>query len=64
MRYSFPLIAALAATATANVSEEKREPKLFTLETAPGETVEVTEDEKFQMIDVCPQPAITFSFLD
>lgn len=52
MRYSIPLVAALAATVSATGSDEKRETKLFTLETAPGETVEVTEDEKFQMIDV------------
>lgn len=52
MRYSIPLVAALAAASSATGSDEKRETKLFTLETAPGETVEVTEDEKFQMIDV------------
>lgn len=54
MRYSIPLMAALAASATATPAEAmgKRAEKLFTLETAPGETVEVTEDEKFQMIDV------------
>ncbi|CAG7558795.1 unnamed protein product [Fusarium equiseti] len=51
MRYSVPLMAALAATATATAPSEKRTEKLFTLETAAGETVEVTEDEKFQMID-------------
>ncbi|KAH7186211.1 uncharacterized protein B0J16DRAFT_400232 [Fusarium flagelliforme] len=51
MRYSVPLMAALAATATATAPSEKRAEKLFTLETAAGETVEVTEDEKFQMID-------------
>ncbi|RGP79803.1 bacterial leucyl aminopeptidase [Fusarium longipes] len=54
MRYSIPLMAALAASATATAPAEamnKRADKLFTLETAPGETVEVTEDEKFQMID-------------
>jgi leucyl aminopeptidase len=55
MRYSIPLMAALAASATATApadAMEKRAEKLFTLETAPGETIEVTEDEKFQMIDV------------
>ncbi|RFN48845.1 bacterial leucyl aminopeptidase [Fusarium flagelliforme] len=51
MRYSVPFMAALAATATATAPYEKRAEKLFTLETAAGETVEVTEDEKFQMID-------------
>ncbi|KAJ4115321.1 hypothetical protein NW768_011173 [Fusarium equiseti] len=51
MRYSVPLMAALAATATATAPSEKRAEKLFTLEIAAGETVEVTEDEKFQMID-------------
>lgn len=59
MRYSIPLVAALAATVSANSSEEKGETKLFTLETAPGETVEVTEDEKFQMIDVSGQITLT-----
>lgn len=57
MRYSVPLLTALAASATATApadAVEKRGEKLFTLETAPGETVEVTEDKKFQMIDVCP----------
>lgn len=54
MRYTVPLMAALAAsaTATAPIGAGKRTQKLYTLETAPGETVEVTEDEKFQMIDV------------
>lgn len=54
MRYTVPLIAALAATASATAPEDvKREnTELFTLEIAPGETVEVTEDEKFRMIDV------------
>ncbi|KAK2673962.1 hypothetical protein RAB80_011505 [Fusarium oxysporum f. sp. vasinfectum] len=53
MRYTVPLMAALAAsaTATAPIGAGKRAQKLYTLETAPGETVEVTEDEKFQMID-------------
>ncbi|RBR23764.1 uncharacterized protein FIESC28_03380 [Fusarium coffeatum] len=51
MRYSVPLMAALAASATATAPPQKRAEKLFTLETAAGETVEVTEDEKFQMID-------------
>jgi leucyl aminopeptidase len=54
MRYTVPLMAALAAsaTATAPIGSGKRAQELYTLETAPGETVEVTEDEKFQMIDV------------
>ncbi|KAL4724349.1 hypothetical protein ACLX1H_008963 [Fusarium chlamydosporum] len=55
MRYSVPLLTALAASATATApadAVEKRGEKLFTLETAPGETVEVTEDKKFQMIDL------------
>ncbi|KAK0388904.1 hypothetical protein NLU13_2481 [Sarocladium strictum] len=53
MRYTVPLIAALAATASATAPEDvKREnTELFTLEIAPGETVEVIEDEKFRMID-------------
>ncbi|KAG5795856.1 hypothetical protein H9Q69_005074 [Fusarium xylarioides] len=53
MRYTVALMAALAAsaTATAPIGAGKRAQKLYTLETAPGETVEVTEDEKFQMID-------------
>lgn len=47
-------MAALAATAAANGPvAEKRAEKMYTLELGPGETVEVTEDEKFQMIDVC-----------
>ena len=58
MRYSVPLMAALAATATATAPPQKRAEKLFTLETAAGETVEVTEDEKFQMIDVSISPPI------
>jgi leucyl aminopeptidase len=48
-------MAALAATAAANgpaAAVEKRAEKMYTLELGPGETVEVTEDEKFQMIDV------------
>lgn len=54
MRYSLPIMAALAATAAANGPVvEKRAEKMYTLELGPGETVEVTEDEKFQMIDVC-----------
>ena len=50
MRYSVPLVAAFAASASAVAPSEK----MYTLETAPGETVVVTEDEKFQMIDVGP----------
>lgn len=55
MRYTVPLVVALAASVSAAVPKapiEQRADKLFTLEIAPGETVEVTEDEKFQMIDV------------
>ncbi|KFA60329.1 hypothetical protein S40285_07660 [Stachybotrys chlorohalonatus IBT 40285] len=48
MRYAAPLVAALAATATATTAPIA---KLFTLEVAPGEVVTVTEDEKFRMID-------------
>ncbi|KAK7408933.1 hypothetical protein QQX98_008877 [Neonectria punicea] len=51
MRYTTPLIAALAASASATAPPAERAEKLFTLEIAPGKTVEVTEDEKFQMID-------------
>jgi hypothetical protein len=36
---------------------EERAVKMYTLETAPGETVEVTEDEKIQMIDVGAYPS-------
>lgn len=55
MRYTVPLVVALAASVSAAVPSAplgERADKLFTLEIAPGETVEVTEDEKFQMIDV------------
>lgn len=55
MRYTVPLVVALAASVSAAVPKaplRERADKLFTLEIAPGETVEVTEDEKFQMIDV------------
>ncbi|KAH7305869.1 hypothetical protein B0I35DRAFT_399807 [Stachybotrys elegans] len=48
MRYSTALIAALAATASATTAPL---PKMYTLEIAPGETIEVTEEEKFKMID-------------
>ncbi|KAJ4180328.1 hypothetical protein NW767_012317 [Fusarium falciforme] len=54
MRYTVPLVVALAASVSAAVPRAplgERADKLFTLEIAPGETVEVTEDEKFQMID-------------
>ncbi|KAM5345945.1 hypothetical protein ACJ41O_011806 [Fusarium nematophilum] len=53
MRYATPLLAALAVSASASAvpAVQERADKLFTLEIAPGETVEVTEDEKFQMID-------------
>ncbi|KAH7239850.1 hypothetical protein FSOLCH5_014226 [Fusarium solani] len=54
MRYTVPLVVALAASVSAAVPRAplgERADKLFTLEIAPGKTVEVTEDEKFQMID-------------
>ncbi|KAI6779281.1 uncharacterized protein J7T54_001011 [Emericellopsis cladophorae] len=54
MRYSIPIVAAFAASASCMAPSEaleERAVKLYTLETAPGETVEVTEDEKIQMID-------------
>ena len=58
MRCAIPLMAALAASATATspaAANEKRAEKIYTLEIGPGKTVEVTEDEKFQMIYVsCP----------
>lgn len=50
---------AASATATAPIGAGKRAQKLYTLETAPGETVEVTEDEKFKMIDV--RSRVTYS---
>ena len=61
MRYTAPLIAALAATASATApasSLEQRKTTLYTLELAAGETVEVDEDTKFQMIDVSPSIAL------
>lgn len=58
MRYTVPLLSALAAFVSAAApasSLQEREPKLYTLEIGPDKTVEFTEDEKFQMIDVsCP----------
>lgn len=55
MRVTVPLAATLAAVASATASQSTKDHggKLYTLEIAPGQTVEVTEDEKFQMIDVC-----------
>ncbi|GKT52456.1 leucine aminopeptidase 1 [Colletotrichum spaethianum] len=51
MRFT-PLLAALAATSAISSSVEPRDPsKLFTLEIAPGETVIVTEEEKWEMMD-------------
>ncbi|OBR12861.1 Peptide hydrolase [Colletotrichum higginsianum IMI 349063] len=51
MRFA-PLLAALAASSAAGSSVEPRDPnKLFTLELAPGETVTVTEEEKWKMMD-------------
>ncbi|KAK2059569.1 peptidase family M28 [Colletotrichum caudatum] len=46
------LLAALAVSSAAGSSVEPRDPnKLFTLETAPGQTVTVTEEEKWEMMD-------------
>ncbi|GKT59674.1 bacterial leucyl aminopeptidase [Colletotrichum tofieldiae] len=51
MRFT-PLLAALAVSSAAGSSVEPRDPnKLFTLEVAPGETVTVTEEEKWEMMD-------------
>jgi hypothetical protein len=50
MRFSTPLMAAFAASASATAPMERT--TMFTLEVAPGETIEVTEEEKFKMIDV------------
>ncbi|KZL72537.1 peptidase family m28 [Colletotrichum incanum] len=51
MRFT-PLLAALAMSSAAGSSVEPRDPnKLFTLEIAPGETVTVTEEEKWEMMD-------------
>ena len=52
MRYSSALVAALAASASATAPMERA--KLVTLEFAPGDTRVVTEDEKFELIDVRP----------
>ncbi|CAG9988192.1 unnamed protein product [Clonostachys byssicola] len=49
MRYLGPILAALAATASATAPLARE--KLYVLEVAPGEVIEVTEDEKFKMID-------------
>ncbi|KAK1489315.1 peptidase family M28 [Colletotrichum cuscutae] len=47
-----PLLAALAASSAAGSFVEPRDPnKLFTLEIAPGQTVTVTEEEKWEMMD-------------
>lgn len=51
MRFS-NLLAALAASSVAAEPIKRDETKLFTLETAPGETVTVTEEEKWEMMDV------------
>ncbi|KAK1480912.1 peptidase family M28 [Colletotrichum tamarilloi] len=46
------LLAALAASSAAGSFVESRDPnKLFTLEIAPGQTVTVTEEEKWEMMD-------------
>ncbi|KAK1624372.1 peptidase family M28 [Colletotrichum phormii] len=51
MRFT-PLLAALAASSVTGSFVEPRDPnKLFTLEIAPGETVTVTEEEKWEMMD-------------
>jgi leucyl aminopeptidase len=44
MRYTAPLIAALAATASATTAPISRAAKVYTLEIAPGETIEVNEE--------------------
>ncbi|EFQ33943.1 peptidase family M28 [Colletotrichum graminicola M1.001] len=45
-------LAALAVSSAAGSSVEPRDPKrLFTLEIAPGQTVTVTEEEKWEMMD-------------
>jgi leucyl aminopeptidase len=56
MRYTAPLIAALAASASATTAPIGRGAKVYTLETAPGQTIEVTEEEKFKLIDVSRHP--------
>lgn len=51
MRFSAPVLAAFAASASATTAPIQRA-TLFTLEIAPGEIITVTEDEKFALIDV------------
>jgi bacterial leucyl aminopeptidase len=51
MRFSAPVLAAFAASASATTAPIQRT-TTFTLEVAPGEVIEVTEDEKFALIDV------------
>lgn len=52
MRFT-PLLAAFAASSAVGSFVEPRDPnKLFTLEIAPGQTVTVTEEEKWEMMDV------------
>lgn len=53
MRFSAPVLAAFAASASATTAPIQRT-TMFTLEVAPGETIEVTEEEKFDLIDVSP----------
>lgn len=59
MRCYTPLVAALAACVSATAPAE-RSTKMFTLETAPGKTVEVTEEEKFEMMDVSEHDPPTY----
>ncbi|KAF6816607.1 bacterial leucyl aminopeptidase [Colletotrichum plurivorum] len=47
----FPTLLAALAVSTSASSIKRDENKLFTLETAPGETVTVTEEEKWEMMD-------------
>ncbi|KAL0944846.1 bacterial leucyl aminopeptidase [Colletotrichum truncatum] len=50
MRFT-TLVAALAASSATAELVKRDENKLFTLEIAPGETVTVTEEEKWEMMD-------------
>lgn len=59
MRFSVPVLAALATSATATTAPIART-TMFTLEIAPGETIEVTEDEKFALIDVSSSSSLLY----
>ncbi|KAM0269861.1 hypothetical protein ACHAQH_009612 [Verticillium albo-atrum] len=50
MRYSAPVLAALVASVSAT-APIGRAVKMLTLETSPGVTIEVTEEQKFEMMD-------------